>query len=47
MVTGNSVEACWCTKEKFPNEILELAAPDQLNKSCICKACLEKFKAKL
>ncbi|MCD9024967.1 cysteine-rich CWC family protein [Cohnella silvisoli] len=36
--------ACWCSKEKFPPQIFGQIPRDQLNRSCICKSCLEKFK---
>ncbi|MGA9174339.1 MAG: cysteine-rich CWC family protein [Thermoactinomyces sp.] len=39
-------ETCWCTDEIFPREIFALVPPEQLNKSCICRDCLEKFKGK-
>ncbi|MBD3919464.1 cysteine-rich CWC family protein [Paenibacillus sp. PR3] len=42
-VTGNP-NACWCSKEYFPQEIFKLVPKDQIDVSCICKACLDKFK---
>ncbi|MBA4494641.1 cysteine-rich CWC family protein [Paenactinomyces guangxiensis] len=36
---------CWCSKEIFPWEIFELVPAHALKQSCICKGCLEKFKA--
>ncbi|GMK37223.1 hypothetical protein PCCS19_02760 [Paenibacillus sp. CCS19] len=41
-VSGN--ETCWCMKEKFPQEIFRLVPEDQIDKACICEACLAKFK---
>ncbi|NEU32026.1 cysteine-rich CWC family protein [bacterium LRH843] len=41
-----SLGECWCTDEKFPNEIFDLVPVDQARKTCICKNCLEKFKKK-
>ncbi len=43
---GKSDMACWCGKETFPNGIFELIPADQLNKSCLCKECLEHYKVK-
>lgn len=39
--------ACWCSKERFPQEIFERVPVDLLGKSCICKACLDKFMKSL
>nr|WP_090977053.1 cysteine-rich CWC family protein [Paenibacillus sp. CF384] len=36
--------ACWCSSEEFPEGIFELVPAEQLNKSCICMECLNKFK---
>ncbi|GAA6204915.1 cysteine-rich CWC family protein [Thalassotalea sp. SU-HH00458] len=39
----NAAEPCWCTKEKVPAELIEQVSDEYVNKSCICKACIEKF----
>lgn len=39
-------QSCWCAKEVFPQGIFELVPAELLNKSCICKSCLDRFKAK-
>ena len=39
-----SVDLCWCAYEKFPAGIFRLVPKDKLNKACICKSCLEKFR---
>lgn len=44
---SGSKEPCWCSKEFFPSDIFNLVPADQLRKACICKDCLEKFKAKM
>jgi hypothetical protein len=36
---------CWCDSEEFPQEIFELIPPESRKKHCICKKCLDKFKA--
>jgi hypothetical protein len=36
---------CWCNAEDFPKEIFELVPPESRKKHCICKKCLDKFKA--
>ncbi|WP_373231122.1 cysteine-rich CWC family protein [Cohnella sp.] len=43
-LAGLPPEACWCSRQSFPAQIFERLPQDQLNKSCICQACLEKFK---
>lgn len=43
-VAGNPHGTCWCNKEFFPKEIFEKLPSTKLDKSCICKNCLEKFK---
>jgi hypothetical protein len=43
-VAGLPIDACWCSKLSFPPNIFNQIPKDQLNKSCICQACLEKFK---
>ncbi|WP_082034071.1 cysteine-rich CWC family protein [Cohnella kolymensis] len=35
-------EPCWCTQENFPEKLFALVPPELLNKSCICKACLDR-----
>ncbi|MBP3963933.1 cysteine-rich CWC family protein [Paenibacillus lignilyticus] len=36
--------SCWCSNEVFPEGIFELVPAEQLNQSCICMDCLNKFK---
>ncbi|NQU62815.1 MAG: cysteine-rich CWC family protein [SAR324 cluster bacterium] len=35
---------CWCADEIIPREIFKLVPEDKLNKACICKKCLDKFR---
>lgn len=42
-----SHEACWCSKETFPQQIFELVPQEQQGAACICKECLDKFKETL
>ncbi|QGQ98080.1 hypothetical protein EHS13_25930 [Paenibacillus psychroresistens] len=41
---GQTIEACWCSKAVFPQEIFDQIPLDLKGKACICKACLDKFK---
>lgn len=41
---GFSHDLCWCAAESFPQQIFELIPPELVNKACICKNCLDKFK---
>ncbi|PWW04905.1 hypothetical protein DFQ01_106190 [Paenibacillus cellulosilyticus] len=43
-VGGNANGTCWCGNEFFPQEIFKLVPADQIDVSCICKVCLDKFK---
>jgi hypothetical protein len=38
---GASDRPCWCASMKFPPEVLARVPADQVNKSCICKRCVE------
>ncbi|TYR80824.1 cysteine-rich CWC family protein [Priestia megaterium] len=40
-----NVEECWCMAEVFPESIFKRVPVEALNKSCICKACLDKHKS--
>lgn len=42
---GEASNHCWCTVENFPKEIFEVVPEEYLYKHCICKNCLDKFKA--
>ena len=35
---------CWCAFETFPKAIFDLVPADKLNKACICRTCLGRFK---
>ncbi len=35
---------CWCATEIIPREIFKLVPEEKLNKACICKKCLDKFR---
>lgn len=37
--------ACWCAGERFPQEIFAEIPRDRIGKACICRSCLEAFKA--
>ncbi|QTD41782.1 cysteine-rich CWC family protein [Sporosarcina sp. Te-1] len=39
-----SLGSCWCTEESFPEGIFALVPEEEIRKTCICKACLEKYK---
>lgn len=41
-----SLGTCWCTKEEFPKKIFDQVPPEYVRKLCICKDCVEAFKAK-
>ncbi|MCL6445149.1 MAG: cysteine-rich CWC family protein [Alicyclobacillus sp.] len=43
-VAGKPHGTCWCDKEFFPKQIFEKVPPDEPQRSCICKDCLDKFK---
>ncbi|REE92750.1 Cysteine-rich CWC [Paenibacillus taihuensis] len=38
---GNA--SCWCYKEKFPKELIDLVPKDLKGKACICQKCLHAF----
>lgn len=38
---------CWCSMESFPEGIFESVPNDKLNKACICRECLEKYKERI
>jgi len=40
----NSTEPCWCMTEKVPAELIKQVPSTQINKSCICAQCVNKFK---
>ncbi|WP_134703548.1 cysteine-rich CWC family protein [Ammoniphilus sp. YIM 78166] len=35
---------CWCSKESFPQELLDSVPGEWVRKACICKRCLEEYK---
>ncbi|MFT4146249.1 MAG: cysteine-rich CWC family protein [Mobilitalea sp.] len=35
---------CWCEKEYFPEELLNLIPEEKKMKACICKNCLVKYR---
>ena len=37
-------DLCWCAYETFPPEIFKQVTDDKINKTCICKNCLNQFK---
>lgn len=43
--SNESIDTCWCRKEVFPSEIFDLLPTESLQKTCICKSCLESFLA--
>ncbi|MCL6452706.1 MAG: cysteine-rich CWC family protein [Alicyclobacillus sp.] len=44
-VAGKPHGTCWCDEEFFPKEIFENVPLGGPQRSCICKNCLDKFKA--
>ncbi|MCD8509703.1 MAG: cysteine-rich CWC family protein [Bacillus sp. (in: Bacteria)] len=38
------LNACWCSKESFPEGLLDLVPEELKNKACICKKCLQQYK---
>jgi hypothetical protein len=38
-----AIDACWCSKTVFPKELIAQLSEKQQGKSCICKACLDKW----
>jgi len=43
---SNQVDGrCWCATEIIPREIFKLVPEEKLNKACICKKCLDKFRS--
>lgn len=36
---------CWCAQEKIPNELIATLPKDKQEKSCLCQACVLRFKA--
>ncbi|SEO13272.1 cysteine-rich CWC family protein [Paenibacillus sp. OV219] len=36
-------ESCWCSREKFPKELIALVPEELKGKACICEACLHAF----
>lgn len=45
-VADPASQACWCAKEFFPQGIFALVPAELMNKACICKSCLDRFKTK-
>ncbi len=43
-IHSNEPLNCWCTKETFPEELLDLVPDESKRKQCICKDCLNTFK---
>lgn len=43
----NDTEACWCTKSKIPEQLLEQIPVALRQKACICQACVDKFNFEL
>jgi hypothetical protein len=43
-IAGKPQGTCWCSKEDFPEAIIDSLPSNPLNKSCLCKACLDDFK---
>ncbi|WP_428982791.1 cysteine-rich CWC family protein [Paraglaciecola aquimarina] len=39
-----SREGCWCFDIKVAKSMLDLVPDKKLNKSCICKECIQLFK---
>jgi Cysteine-rich CWC len=44
MTGSGKNDTCWCSTEKFPNEIFELVPAESNRRHCICKKCLVTFK---
>jgi hypothetical protein len=44
MTGSGKNDTCWCSAEKFPNEIFELVPAESKRRHCICKKCLSTFK---
>lgn len=43
---GLDPRSCWCmTAGGFPPGLLELVPPERRRKACICRTCLERYKA--
>jgi len=41
---AHSDKYCWCNNIIVPQELIDLVPDASKGKSCICKACIEKFK---
>jgi len=42
--TGSFAGTCWCKSQIFPPELIAQVAPEQRNKSCICQACVTRYR---
>nr|WP_130613985.1 cysteine-rich CWC family protein [Cohnella abietis] len=45
-LSGLPQGSCWCSKATFPPDIFKSVPPELINKTCICKSCLENFEIK-
>jgi len=36
---------CWCAHEEIPPELLARVPENLRNRACICRACVQKFRA--
>ncbi len=46
MAPGADPEApCWCSVERFPQELLDRVPEEMRNMACICAACLREHVA--
>lgn len=43
MAAGKDVAACWCVAEHFPPELLAAVPPEDRNRRCICKNCVQQY----
>ncbi|MFC1749281.1 cysteine-rich CWC family protein [Pseudomonadota bacterium] len=41
----NTGTPCWCSKEIFPQALLNKVPPEQRRKACICRKCVEAYHA--
>jgi hypothetical protein len=43
-VLGKDPHKCWCMTASVPKQLLTQIPDEDRNKSCVCKACVDKFK---
>ncbi|WP_099476741.1 cysteine-rich CWC family protein [Paenibacillus ihbetae] len=41
----SDANACWCTRESFPERVLKSIPKKYAGKTCICQSCLQAIRA--